>query len=56
MLKEIDNVLYMSFFSFYIFRTSFKLENDYFDVIFFPWCFDVTVKFHNSVPIQMLIS
>jgi len=51
MLKEV-----MSVFSFYIFRTSFKLENDYFDVIVFPWCFDVTLKFHNSVPSQMLIS
>jgi len=47
------NSLYLSF---NIFRTSFKLENDYFDAIFFPWCFDVTFKFHNSVLNQMLIS
>jgi len=30
--------------------------NYYFDVLFFPWCFDVTFKFHNSVLIQVLIS
>ena len=55
MFKKIDSVFY-EFFSFYILRTSFKLENDYFDVSFFPWCFDVTFKFNKSVLIQMLIS
>jgi len=35
MLNEIDKSVWYEFFSFNIFRTLFKLENDYFDVIIF---------------------
>ena len=44
MLKEIDRVLNMNSLAFV------------FSECFFPWCFDVTFEFYNSVLIQMLIS
>ena len=56
MLIKIEKNVKYEFLSFNIFRKSFKLKNNYFNVIFFPWCFDVIFKFHNSVLIEMLIS
>jgi len=52
-MLKIDRVFYMNYFALIF---SELVENDNFDFNFFPWCFDVTFKFHNSVLIQMFIS
>jgi len=41
--------------SFNILVTSFKLEIEHLEVIFFLWCFDVRFEFYNRVLIQMYI-